>query len=73
MNAHHKTICVQTRRSKEVETDLMFYGVDKTYPDDWNNCHIGRSGSNFKEMQKVIPKQSNEIAKRSGILGGYSD
>ena len=51
----------------------MLYGVDKTHPNGGNNCHIDRSGSNFKEMQKVIPKQSNEIAKRNGILKGYSD
>ena len=67
-NAHYKTTCVQTRRSKEVEADLMFYGVDKTYPDDGNNCHIDRSGSNFKEMQKVIPKQSSEIANLSHVV-----
>ena len=39
----------------------MLYGVDTTYPDERNNCQIGRSGPNFNEVQKVIPKQSNEI------------
>ena len=39
----------------------MLYDVDVTYLDDRNNYQIDRSGPNFNEVQKVVPKQSNEL------------
>ena len=38
---------------KVAEADLILYGVDTTYPDDWNNRQVDRSEQNFNEVQKV--------------------
>ena len=56
------------KNMKEVGANLMSSGADTTYLDEGNNCQIDTSGPNFNEVQKVVPKQSNEIG---CISAGY--
>ena len=41
----------------------MMSGVNTMQPEEGNNCQIDRSGLNFNEVGKVVPKQSNEIGR----------